>query len=250
MQALILAAGFGRRLQPITNKIPKSLVEVNGIPLLVNALDCLSGRDISETLIVVGDKKEQIIERIGFRYREMKITYIENSVYETTNNVYSFWLARNYINDDVIMLECDLIYNRSLIDRFLLESKASCNILVSKYNPQTMDGTVVEVDENNHVRSLIIKRDQKETMEYANMAKTVNIYCFKKHFIVDKFLPLIEVYVKAQSVNSYYELVLGGLVYYGNSDFSAVFADADEWFEIDDMEDLNRANTYFQKNSK
>jgi len=247
MQALILAAGFGRRLQPITHKIPKSLVEVNGTPLLINALDCLSGKDINETLIVVGDKKEQIIDRVGHRYKDMKITYIENPVYETTNNVYSFWLASNYINDDVIMLECDLIYNKSLIDRLLLESKASCNILVSKFNPQTMDGTVVEVDENHHVRSLIIKRDQKENMDYTNMAKTVNIYCFKKQFIIDKFLPSVDVYVKTQSVNSYYELVLGSLIYYGNSDFSAVFADADEWFEIDNIEDLNRANTYFQK---
>lgn len=76
MQALILAAGCGKRLRPLTDYVPKSLVEVNGIPLLVNALECLSGRGIEEVLIVIGDKKDIIVERLGFRYKEMKIVYI------------------------------------------------------------------------------------------------------------------------------------------------------------------------------
>ena len=251
MQALILAAGFGKRLQPITDKIPKSLVEVNGVPLLVNALECLSGRNIKEILIVVGDKKEQIIEKLGHRYKNMKITYIENPVYQYTNNVYSFWLAKNYIHDDVLMLECDLFYHRALIDNFLENCHAACNILVSKFDPVTMDGTVVETDEDDKVRSLIIKRDQQlNRIDYANMAKTVNIYFYKEEFIVQKFLPAIELYVKTQSVDSYYELVLGSLIYYKNSDIFAIYCDSKEWCEIDDVGDLERANALFRRNNE
>lgn len=244
MQALILAAGFGRRLQPITNKIPKSLVEVNGIPLLINALECLSDRDITEVLIVVGDKKDIIINKIGHSYNEMKITYIENPIYKKTNNVYSLWLAQNYVHDDLIMLECDLFYHRTLIDH-VLSKQNSCNILVSPFDINTMDGTVISSTSDNKVISLTIKRDQGENFDYTNMMKTVNIYFYKKDFIMNKFFPAIDNYVKTQSSNSYYELVLGSLIYYGNDDIYATEIPASEWSEIDDIEDLRRAERKF-----
>ena len=250
MQALILAAGFGKRLRPITDKIPKSLVEVNGVPLLVNALECLSGRNIKDVLMVVGDKKDQIVEKLGHQYKDMNITYIENPIYQNTNNVYSFWLAKNYVQDDLLMLECDLFYNRTLIDNFLANSNADCNLLVSKYDPAKMDGTVVETDDANKVRSLIIKSDQTQNPnDFTNHAKTVNIYFFKEEFITQKFFPAIELYVKTQSVNSYYELVLGSLIYFKNSDISAIYCDPDEWCEIDDIIDLERANSMFNRQS-
>jgi choline kinase len=245
MQALILAAGFGKRLQPLTNTIPKCLIEVNGTPLLLNTLKCLSGRNITEVLIVVGDKKEQIINRVGHQYKEMKITYIENPKYRETNNVYSFWLSGNYIKDDLLMLECDLFYNRTLIDKIITDSKSACNILVSRYNVKTMDGTVVTVIRDNKISSLTIKRYQKENFDYSDVAKTVNVYFFRKEFIIERFLPSIENYVKTQSVNSYYELVLGSLIYYGNSDIRAIYIDESEWCEIDDVKDLERANVLF-----
>jgi choline kinase len=246
MQALILAAGFGKRLQPITNRIPKSLVEINGTPLLINALNCLSSRNITEVLIVVGDKKEQIIDKIGHQYKEMKITYIENPLYRKTNNVYSFWLAKNYIHDDLLMLECDLFYTNTLIDKMINESIASCNILVSKYNPVTMDGTIVKTNSNNNICSLTIKRNQTADFDYSDKSKTVNVYFFRKLFITEKFLPIIETYIKTQSVNSYYELVLGSLIYWGNDDIRAIYIDESEWCEIDDVKDLERATLLFK----
>lgn len=247
MQALILAAGCGKRLRPLTDYVPKSLVEVNGIPLLVNALECLSGRGIEEVLIVVGDKKDIIVERLGFRYKEMRIVYIDNPRYQETNNIYSFWLARNYVHDDMVMLECDLFYRRSLIDR-ILEGKGECNILVSPYRSESMDGTVVTMDKEGCVKSLVIKRDQGEGFDYADKFKTVNVYTFKRNFIENKFFRFVDTYVQHQGVNSYYELVLGGLIYWGNADIRAVEISADEWCEIDDMEDLKRAEEKFGTN--
>lgn len=245
MQAIILAAGFGRRLQPITKKIPKSLVTVNGIPLLINALESLSNRNIAEILIIVGDKKEIIISTIGHSYNGMKIIYIENPIYKETNNVYSLWLARNYVHDDLIMLECDLFYRRTLLDR-LLSGNASCNILVSPFDPVTMDGTVIGTAPENRVTSLTIKRKQNENFDYTGMMKTVNLYFFQKDFIVNKFFPAIDNYVKTQNLNSYYELVLGSLIYYGNDDVRFIEVPATEWAEIDDIEDLKRAEVKFR----
>lgn len=247
MQALILAAGCGKRLRPLTDNTHKSLVEVNGIPLLVNALNCLSGRDIDEVLIVVGDKKELIIERIGHIYNGMKITYIENPLYEVTNNVYSLWLARPYLHSDLLMAECDLFYGRTLIDKILLDRSADCTLLVSPFKSEIMDGTVVTTDSNNNVTSLIIKRDQPVDMDYSDKAKTVNIYFLQKDFVINCFMPMLSAYVETQRVDSYYELVLGTLIYWKNQSIKAVYVESFEWCEIDDMEDLKRVEKKFEK---
>lgn len=245
MQALILAAGCGKRLRPLTDRIHKSLVEINGVPLLINTLDCLSGRNINEVLLIVGDKKDLVIGRIGHQYKDMKITYIENPLYRETNNIYSLWLAKNYIHDDVVMLECDLFYRRSLIDTLLREDDAECHVLVSPFDRETMDGTVVHIDSAGYIDSLLIARDQKKGGDYTEMYKTVNMYTYKKDFICHQFMPAIEYYVTTHDVNSYYELVLGALIYLRNNKIKAVTVDADEWCEIDDMEDLKRAEEKF-----
>src|SRR5690554_5086347 len=99
MQAIILAAGFGSRLRPITENIPKSLVEINGTPLLLNTLNHLSKYPINEVIIVIGHLKEKIMKKIGHEYKNMRILYVENPIFDKTNNVYSLYLTKNYIYD-------------------------------------------------------------------------------------------------------------------------------------------------------
>jgi len=246
MQAVILAAGFGKRLRPITDAVPKALVEVGGAPLLVNALEQLSAFAVAETVIVVGHKKDMIIERIGHTYGNMRITYVENPDYAQTNNVYSLYLAKNYIHDDVILLECDLFYNRNVIDA-VMRGKGACNILVSPFNPQTMDGTVLCVSPDMTVESLLVKRRQGPAFDPAGKMKTVNIYTFRQEFLEKSFFPLLAAYVETQSRNSYYELVLGALVYFGEHDIRAVAVDESSWCEIDDVHDLERAQRRFRR---
>ena len=94
----------------------------------------------------------------------------------------------------------------------------------------------------------VIKRDQGEGFDYADKFKTVNVYIFKRDFVENKFFRFVDTYVQHQGVNSYYELVLGGLIYWGNADIRAVEISADEWCEIDDMEDLKRAEEKFGTN--
>lgn len=244
MQAIILAAGFGQRLAPITEDIPKALIEVNNKPLLENALDHLSKFNIDEVIIVVGHLREKIMERIGARYKGMRITYVDNPLHRETNNVYSFYLAKNYIKDDVIMLECDLFFDRLLIER-VVNSQADCNILVSPFNKETMDGTVI-LTEGDKAKALIIKKHQQKDFDYSGYMKTVNVYKFRKDFILNHLMPAVSTYVKHESVNSYYELVLGSLIYYGNSDIRVVVTEEDTWAEIDDVEDLKRAEEKFK----
>lgn len=245
MQAIILAAGFGQRLSPITEKIPKALVMVNGKSLLENALSQLAEYEmIDEVIIVVGHLKDKIMEQIGTSYKGMRITYVDNPRHRQTNNVYSFYLTKEYIRDDVVMLECDLFFNKTLL-RSIMDGRAECNILVSPYNKKTMDGTVI-LTEGDRAKALVIKKFQTEGFDYTGCMKTVNVYKFSKDFLVNHFLPAIETYVKYESVNSYYELVLGSLIYYGNSDIRVVEISEDCWAEVDDIDDLRRAEEKFK----
>jgi choline kinase len=240
MQAIILAAGFGKRLKPLTDSIPKSLVEVNGTPLLVNTLNLLSDVDVTEAIIVVGHMKEKIIETIGHRYNNIKITYVENPIYDKSNNIYSFWLSKDYVKDDVIMFECDLFYDERLIESICKE-EYECSILVSPFDKKTMNGTVIEVTNDNKANALILGKHQKEDFDYTSKYKTVNVYKFKKEFIINKFFPAVDTYIKVHDINSYYEVVLGSLIYFGDSDIRVINIPTQWWCEIDDVNDLKIA---------
>lgn len=244
MKALILAAGFGKRLQPLTNTMPKSMVEINGTPLLVNALNILTACGISEIGIAVGHMAEYIKNAIGNEWNGVPVVYYENPRYLETNNVVSLYEARSFCDDDMLMLECDLFYRKEMIEK-LLEGKGECSILVSPFNKETMDGTVIQV-ENDRAVNLIIGKWQDDTFVYSDKKKTVNMYRFTKEFVQKKYIPLVKWYVENIGENSYYEKVLGSLMYYRECDMRVVEVPEDMWCEIDDADDLERARKHFK----
>lgn len=241
-RALILAAGFGKRLRPITNSIPKSMVDVNGTPLLINTLNNLSELGISEAGIVVGHMADYIREHIGNEWKGIKISYYENTRYLETNNVYSLYKALDFCNDDMLMLECDLFYHKEMLEK-LINGEGDCSILVSPFNPETMDGTVIRVD-GDKALELILGKWQGEHFDYSHAKKTVNMYRFTKSF-TEKYMPLIRWYVENMGEQSYYEKVLGSLMYLRECDMRIVEVPEDMWCEIDDEDDLKRARERF-----
>lgn len=242
MKALILAAGFGKRLLPITEKIPKSMVEINGTPLLVNALNCLTSLGITEIGIVVGHMADYIKNRIGHEWNGIKVSYFENDRYLTTNNIVSLFAASDFCNEDMLMLECDIYYHREMLEK-LMEGKGECSILVSPFNPQTMDGSVVRV-QGDTATELILGKWQGEGFDYSDTRKTVNMYRFTKEFCT-KYIPLVKWYVKNMGEQSYYEKVLGSLMYLRECDFRIVEVPEEMWCEVDNENDLKRARMRF-----
>ena len=243
MKALILAAGFGKRLQPITNTIPKSMVTVNGTPLLCNALNNVTALGISEIGIVVGHMADYIRDHIGDEWNGVPVRYFENERYLTTNNVVSLYKAAEFCDDDMLMLECDIYYHKEMLEK-LLAGGGDCSILVSPFNPLTMDGTVIRVD-GDKALELILGKWQEEGFDYSDTRKTVNMYRFSKEFVRDKYMPLIRWYVESMGENSYYEKVLGSLMYYRECDFRIVEVPEEMWCEVDDADDLARARARF-----
>lgn len=240
MQAIILAAGKGSRLKEKTENIPKALVSIDGVSLIIRTLNILSNYKIDEVIIVVGYLKEIIKKTIGKKYNNMKITYVDNDLYDKGNNIYSLFLTKDYIKDDCLLLECDLYFSKRIIDS-IIDEVNDCSVMVSKYNKNTMNGTVITFDEKYNITDLIVKSKQKENFSFDNKYKTVNIYKFSKNFFLNKYIPNIDTYIKTESMNSYYELVLGGLIYYNNDNIKAVVVDEKLWCEVDDEDDLKIA---------
>ncbi len=243
MQAVILAAGLGNRLKPLTLQTPKCLIEVNGTPILFNSLDLLQSSGVERVVIVTGHLGSLVKSRVGDSWKGMPIVYVDNPDYAKTNNIYSLWLARDYFDRDSVLMECDLYFDKALVER-LMSADAENVALVDQFRPY-MDGTVVSVDKRGMIDRMILAKDQDETFNYSDKFKTVNIYRFSKKFLSEAFLPSLELYVRTLKRDQYYELILTVLVYMGHDALRAVSMSGVRWMEVDDFSDLQRAEILF-----
>jgi histidinol-phosphate/aromatic aminotransferase/cobyric acid decarboxylase-like protein len=242
-KAVILAAGVGNRLRPLTDRLPKCLVPVNGVPILVNTLTHLADSGVRETVIVVGHLKEIILERIGDRFRGMKITYVESERYATTNNIYSLWLAREYLDEDALLLEADVYFERELLDSLMCAGGEN-HAAVVRHQPW-MSGTVVRLDKHDNIEAMVGSRRQGPDFDYSNTFKTVNIYRLGGRFLRENFLPRLDAAITSGKVHDYYETVLNELCNRDGLTMAAVRCDDISWIEIDNQDDLTAANYLF-----
>ena len=244
MQAIILAAGMGKRLGEHTKDNTKCMVQVNGVRLIDRMLTQLSTRNLSRVVIVVGYKKDELIKHIDNRYDDrIKIEYVHNDIYDKTNNIYSLALAKEYmIEEDTLLLESDLIFDDSMLD--LIINNANPNLaLVAKYETW-MDGTMVRISEDNDIMSFIPKKAFKYS-DIEHYYKTCNIYKFSREFSATQYVPFLEAYSKAMGNNEYYEQVLRVLTALDRSSLKALPITNEKWYEIDDVQDLDIAEAMF-----
>jgi histidinol-phosphate/aromatic aminotransferase/cobyric acid decarboxylase-like protein/CTP:phosphocholine cytidylyltransferase-like protein len=218
-------------------------VPVNGEPILVNALTHLSDVGVNEVVIVVGHHKEKIYERIGDTFQNLKVTYIESERYATTNNIYSLWLAREHLAEDVILLEADVFFDRSLLDRML--SHESGGLAAVSRHQSWMSGTVVSVNKSGNIHALMDAREQGPNFDYSKVFKTVNIYLFRGDFLRRYFVPHLEAYIASDEINEYYEVILNAMALRGKYNLRAVECDDLRWYEIDDESDRLAAEYIF-----
>ncbi len=243
-KAVILAAGVGNRLRPFTNKLPKCLVQVAGVPILDNTLAHLAALGTEEIVIVVGHHKEVIIERFGASHLGMSMTYIVSEDYEKTNNIYSLWLARGHLTQDVLLLEADIFFERAVLERLLLQSGGNNLAIVSRHQ-SWMSGTVVSVDSRGRIQATVDSQNQEDGFDYAKYFKTANIYLFRQDFLNRYFLSQLEAYITSRDCDEYYESTLITLGHQGKNNLVAVDCDNLKWYEIDDESDRLAAEYLF-----
>ena len=238
--ALLLAAGTGSRLSPLTDSTPKCLVEVNGIPILERLVRSLRYHGFKRLIVVVGHLSEVIQNYLGSCYAGIEISYITSPRYKTTNNIYSLWLAGKVINEPFLLIESDLVFQPKLLKPMLLPDR----IAVSKQLPW-MNGTTVTINERQQLDAFWLGSvSRNETSHF----KTVNIYSFSRS-TWQSIWQRLDRHIAAKKVNGYYESVFAEMAAEGNLTFEPVLFDADRWYEIDTLEDLSAAEKIFPGSS-
>lgn len=249
MQAIILAAGMGKRLGDLTQNHTKCMVKVNGVTLIERLLHQLeevrTPEALSRIVIVTGYEGQKLKEYIATLGVKRPIEYVDNPIYASTNNIYSLYLAKDYLlEENSLLFESDLIFENSVIDKIVQNPYPSL-ALVDKFE-SWMDGTVVTLDDEDNIKRFIpgSKFAYENTESYY---KTVNIYKFSREFSRTHYVPFLAAYSKALGNNEYYEQVLRVIALLDRPEIKALRLNGEAWYEIDDVQDLDIAESMFCK---
>ena len=243
MQALILAAGMGKRLKGLTENNTKCMVKVNGVTLAERMLSQLDRKHLSRIVIVTGYEGQKLVDYISGLNISTPVVYVENTVYDRTNNIYSLYLARDYLGEeDTLLFESDIIFEDAVLG-LLLDDPRETLALVDRYE-SWMDGTCVRIGEDDHIEAVVSKKyfNYDETGDYY---KTVNIYKFSREFSRTLYIPFLKAYIEALGNNEYYEQVLRVIAMLDKPMIQAKRLDGQKWYEIDDIQDLDIASSMF-----
>ena len=249
MKAIILAAGMGTRLRPITVSVPKCLVPVNSKPILEHQFEALWQAGIREVVLVVGHLAKLLADKYGTSYGGMNIHYVENRLYDRTNNIYSLWLARQHMNSQVLLLEGDLVFEPELLRR-LTQTPEQDVAIVERFQPH-MDGTVIQTNglwgNSLWASRMVLKANQGDDFDYDSALKTVNIYKLSQKVLQDQIVPELDSYIAKQRSDQYYEAVFAELISRDAMRLAVLDAAPNRWAEVDTLEDLEAAEKLFAR---
>ena len=243
MQAIILAAGMGKRLKDLTQNNTKCMVKVNGVTLIDRMLHQIEKQRLSRIVIVVGYEGQKLIDYIATLDIQTPIVYVNNPIYDKTNNIYSLALAKDWLcKEDTLLFESDLIFEDAVIDALVKDPRETL-ALVDKYEAW-MDGTCVKLSADDGIEAFVPGKKFKFN-EIDSYYKTVNIYKFSKHFSETHYVPFLDAYQSALGQNEYYEQVLRVITMLDDPEIKAKRLNGQLWYEIDDIQDLDIATSMF-----
>lgn len=243
MQAIILAAGMGKRLKELTQNNTKCMIKVNGVTLIDRMLHQIERHKLSRIVIVIGYEGQKLRDYISTLGIKTPIEYIENPIYNKTNNIYSLALAKECLREeDTILFESDLIFEDSILD-ILINDPRNTLALVDKYE-SWMDGTCVKLGKDDTIEAFVPGKKFRFN-EIKDYYKTVNIYKFSRQFSETHYIPFLEAYQAALGENEYYEQVLRVITMLDEPIIRAKRLTGQRWYEIDDIQDLDIAESIF-----
>ena len=245
MKAIILAAGFARRMRPLSIDRHKTLLEVGGRSIIARIVDELIVNDIADICVVTGYRADEVTSYLRQRYASVRFTFVNNENFATTNNIYSMALALEEFtpDDDILLIESDLIFEPAVLGRIL--RSAHPNVALVDRHRIGMDGTVVTVANSGVITQVIPSSLQDERFDFSDKYKTLNIYKFSADFCRTTFRRLLSYYAQVIDDNCYYELILGILIYMQQLEVHAEIIEGEAWAEVDDPNDLRAAEFLF-----
>lgn len=234
--ALLLAAGTGSRLLPLTNTSPKCLTLVSDTSILERLVENLRLQGFKKLVVVTGHLNIEIENYLGTKCKGMNIEYIHCALYKTTNNIYSLWSVREKMTEPFVLIESDLVFDFRLLNEMVYPDRIAVASIA-----EWMNGTTVLTNDLNQVTEF-----KKDVSPIAHKVKykTVNIYSFsiESWGIVSERL---DQHITDGKVKGYYETVFAELVDEKSLSFESVSFDSQSWYEIDTAEDLAEAVKLF-----
>jgi choline kinase len=199
MKTVILAAGAGSRLKPLTDHLPKCLLSAGGKSILEMMIENLLATGNSEIIIVTGYLEDKIREFIRNRFPRLKVTFIYNDRYLSTNNIYSLWLSKNEVlGDDMLMMDSDIIFDKSIIVKLMASGYKSC--LALKHHDVHEEEIKVRADETGCVTEI-----GKNVIPADSAGESIGIEIFGKEILPDMFQIIDRMVVNEEKVNLFYE---------------------------------------------
>lgn len=234
---------MGKRLKELTQNNTKCMVKVNGVTLIERMLRQLDTLGLKRVVIVVGYEGQKLMDYIATLGIATPVQYINNPIYDKTNNIYSLALAKEeLLEDDSLLLESDIIFEDSVLQT-LLDDPRETLALVDKYE-SWMDGTCIQIGEDDSIDAFVPGK-HFAFKDRSSYYKTVNIYKFSRHFSETHYVPFLEAYSKALGNNEYYEQVLRVITLLDEPVIKAKKLHGQLWYEIDDVQDLDIASSIF-----
>lgn len=234
MKAVILAAGLGTRLRPITNEVPKCMVPVNGVRIIDKQIDNLLANGVSDIYVVDGYKAEVLSAHLNEDFPQVHI--VSNPRYAETNNMYSLYLTSQYVKgEEFLLMNADVYYDSNIIKGMLEgdgQSKIACDR--SQYLEESMKITL-DGDKINHI--------SKKISEAEHYAVSIDVYRISADDSKVLFKEIEDTIVGQKDENSWTEVALDNI--FPQTSFKPYVIEG-RWFEIDNHDDLHRAEEIFK----
>lgn len=243
MQSIILAAGLGSRLGELTKECTKCMVKINGITLIERMLRQLDRYGMDRIIIVTGYKGDILKDYVQNLRINTPVVFVDNSDYRHTNNIYSLWLTREFLEEmDSLVLESDMIFEDRVIEKMLAVDNG-CGTFVARPRPW-MDGSIVKLDKDNNIVYFVDDEEVKR-IDPSYYHKIVSIYKFKKRYVSEKYMTYLNEYVKKNRDNNLYESLLKVIDLDVEKKIPAEILDEEQWYEINDIQDMDIAESMF-----
>ena len=238
MKAVILSAGRGVQLFPLTKDTPKTLLKINGDSIIEKLVNQLLDNGVRDFIIVVGFGKKQVIDTLKNRFKHSvaNFTFVENDIYFKTNTMYSLWLTKQYTEDDEMLLIDGDIVCEDIFFESILEKNAEENMIIVDKNVHTSDEEVkVNIGINGNIRKI------GKTIEHAH-GEFCGISKFSKKFVASMFYE-IEQFISKDLINEFYEEAIDKLC--DRYKIHSLLFPHGKWVEIDFLTDYYEAQKIF-----
>lgn len=233
MKSIVLAAGIGKRMLPITNCMPKFMIQFNGKSLFDLYFNAFNECGINEAVLVVGHLAETIREKLGDQYMGVDVKYVSNRDYAVSGSAYSLWLARDeFSKEPFVLADSDILFHKHILTMLVNSPYENCLVVDPVFTDTGEEVKVVAED------GVVKQIGKKVVNHFKCVGEAVGLYKFSRR-ASNILRDGLEEYISIHGLTSEHEDALNSLLHLFEMRY--VTTQGLPWIEMDFLEDLERA---------